>query len=112
MQYVCMHECVTFSQPYVPERAKKVRKKKNNIITSMIGPKDRKICRRILHTHAYKIMNINIRTFANMQKYEHAYVHTYKRIRSVGRYTENTEYRGIEINTASFMQIPKYRDRN
>ena len=31
---------------------------------------------------------------------------------SVGRYTENTEYRGIEINTASFLQISKYRDRN
>ena len=31
---------------------------------------------------------------------------------SVGRYTENTEYRGIGINTASFLQISKYRDRN
>ena len=31
---------------------------------------------------------------------------------SVGRYTENTEYRSIEINTTSFLQIPEYRDRN
>ena len=31
---------------------------------------------------------------------------------SVGRYTENTGYQGIEINTASFLQIPKYCDRN
>ena len=34
-------------------------------------------------------------------------------IASVGRYTENTGYWGIEINTASFYKIiPKYCDRN
>ena len=31
-------------------------------------------------------------------------------VSSVGQYTKNTIYRGIKINTASFLQISKYRD--
>ena len=31
---------------------------------------------------------------------------------SIGRYIKNTGHQGIEINTASVLQIPNYHDKN